>query len=261
MTRAVILAAGEGNRLRPHTADKPKCLVPLAGKPLLEWQLEVLEQVGISDVTIVTGYRADQLEGFGSRHVHNPRFDSTNMVVSLISAREQLLSGDDLLIAYGDIIYQPNIVSALLADDADVAITIDLDWQSLWAMRMEDPLEDAETLKLDADGNVIELGNPPTSLDEIEGQYMGLIHASPAGAAAIVAAIDAIDPSARFGGRTPDAMYMTDLLQHLIDSGLSVHSVPIEGGWLEVDTVEDLERFEQLHASGELTARFDPRRG
>ncbi|MSV45647.1 MAG: NTP transferase domain-containing protein, partial [Actinobacteria bacterium] len=173
MTRAIILAAGEGNRLRPHTEDRPKALVPLAGKPLLEWQLEVLGRVGVSDITIATGYRADQLESYGTRRVHNPRFDSTNMVVSLIAAREQLLSGDDLLIAYGDIIYQPNIVKALLADEADVSITIDLGWQSLWAMRMEDPLEDAETLRLDDDGNVIELGNPPKSLDEIEGQYMG----------------------------------------------------------------------------------------
>ena len=260
MTRAIILAAGEGNRLRPHTEDRPKAFVPLAGKPLLEWQLEVLARVGISDITIATGYRADQLESYGTRRVHNPRFDSTNMVVSLIAAREQLLSGEDLLIAYGDIIYQPNIVKALLADEADVSITIDLGWQSLWAMRMEDPLEDAETLRLDDDGNVIELGNPPKSLDEIEGQYMGLIRVSASGAEKMVAAIDAIDPETRFGGRTPDAMYMTDLLQHLIDSGIAVHAVPVEGGWLEVDTVEDLERFEDLHTRGLLDTRFDPLR-
>jgi len=178
----------------------------------------------------------------------------------LIAAREQLLSGDDLLIAYGDIIYQPNIVKALLADEADVSITIDLGWQSLWAMRMEDPLDDAETLRLDDDGNVIELGNPPKSLDEIEGQYMGLIRVSASGAEKMVAAIDAIGPETRFGGRTPDAMYMTDLLQHLIDSGIAVHAVPVEGGWLEVDTVEDLDRFEDLHTRGLLDTRFDPLR-
>ena len=70
----------------------------------------------------------------------------------------------------------------------------------------------------------------------------------------------AIDPETRFGGRTPDAMYMTDLLQHLIDSGIAVHAVPVEGGWLEVDTVEDLERFEELHTRGLLDTRFDPLR-
>ena len=75
-----------------------------------------------------------------------------------------------------------------------------------------------------------------------------------------VAAIDAIDPETRFGGRTPDAMYMTDLLQHLIDSGIAVHAVPVEGGWLEVDTVDDLDRFEELHTRGLLDTRFDPLR-
>ena len=63
--RAVVLAAGEGTRLRPYTLDRPKCLVPLAGRPLLEWQTTALRRAGIDDVTILTGYRAEQVAALG----------------------------------------------------------------------------------------------------------------------------------------------------------------------------------------------------
>ena len=94
--RAVILAAGEGTRLRPHTNDRPKCLVELAGRPLLAWQLDALHAAGVTDVTIVTGYRADQIT-VGTRRVHNDRYDDTNMVASLMCARAAFDGTDDVL--------------------------------------------------------------------------------------------------------------------------------------------------------------------
>ena len=60
--KAIILAAGEGIRLRPYTLDRPKCLVELVGKSLLEHQLAALRAAGITDITMVTGYRANQIE-------------------------------------------------------------------------------------------------------------------------------------------------------------------------------------------------------
>ena len=88
--RAIILAAGEGTRLRPHTLDRPKCLVPLAGRPLLAWQADALRRAGVSDITVVTGYRADQVAALGFATVHNDRFRETNMVASLMCARALL---------------------------------------------------------------------------------------------------------------------------------------------------------------------------
>src|ERR1044071_3517735 len=86
----VILAAGEGTRLRPHTLDRPKCLVPLAGRPLLAWQTDALRAAGVDDIVVVTGYRADQIRALGYRTVFNPRYEKTNMVASLMCARDTL---------------------------------------------------------------------------------------------------------------------------------------------------------------------------
>ena len=70
--RAIVLAAGMGTRLLPLTRDRPKCLVELAGRPLLERQIAVLRRVGIDDISVVTGYRSDQVKPPGVRIIANP---------------------------------------------------------------------------------------------------------------------------------------------------------------------------------------------
>lgn len=252
MTRAIVLAAGEGTRLRPHTLDRPKCLVPLAGHPLLTWQVGALRRASIDDIVVVTGYRSDQIEALGHRTVHNPRFHDTNMVASLMCARSCFDGADDVVIAYGDLVYQSDIVDALLASDAPVAITVDRDWRRLWELRMEDPLLDAETMRVDEAGNVIELGRKPRDLDEIQGQYMGLIKVGREFATRFVEVYDELDPEGPYEGRDRDHMFMTSFLQHVIDHASPIAAVFVHGGWLEIDTTEDLEAFESMHANGTL---------
>ena len=88
--RAIILAAGEGARLRPYTLDRPKCLVELGGKPLLTHQVDVLKTAGIKNITVLTGYRADQIKALGYPTLHNPDYTHTNMVATLMCSAELL---------------------------------------------------------------------------------------------------------------------------------------------------------------------------
>ncbi len=257
--RAVVLAAGEGTRLRPLTDDRPKCLVELAGRSLLGWQLDALRRAGVDDVTIVTGYRSDQIT-LGSRQVQNPRFDVTNMVVSLMCARNLFDGAEDVLIAYGDIVYEPRLVEALVASDAEVAVVVDREWRRLWELRMADPLSDAETLRIGENGRLLELGRKPTSYADIEGQYVGLIRVRADVAAEWPRRFDELDPTGPYDGRDRDHMFMTAFLQLLIDDGVPVHAAMVDGGWIEVDTLEDLHVYASLHDSGALDGyvRLEP---
>lgn len=250
--RAVILAAGEGTRLRPHTLDRPKCLVPLRGRPLLEWQSAALAAAGIDDVLVVTGYRAEMIRSLGYRTVHNDAYATTNMVASLMCAAAAFDGADDVLIAYGDLVYEPRLVRALVEHDAPRAITVDTAWRKLWELRMEDPLADAETLKIAANGDLVELGRKPKTYDDIDAQYMGLIRVAASAAEEFVDRYRALDPAAAYDGRDLANMYMTSYLQHLIDAGSTVAAVPVDGGWLEVDTLDDLARYESLADAGQL---------
>jgi choline kinase len=253
--RAVILAAGEGTRLRPLTADRPKCLVEVAGRPMLEWQLDALRRAGVVDVAIVTGYRADAITQVARRY-HNDRYADTNMVASLMCAREVFAGDDDVLVAYGDIVYDPSLVLACLKATAPVAVAVDRHWRELWEWRMENPLADAETLRIGADGNLVELGRRPERLDDIEGQYVGLIRVRADEAPDWPARFDALDPAGPYEGRDRDHMFLTAFVQLLVDDGVPVEPVLVDGGWLEVDTCDDLRVYEELHASGALGARI-----
>lgn len=255
---AIILAAGEGTRLRPLTLDRPKCLVELAGKPLLLHQKIALEAAGIVEIAVVTGYQAAQIEAMGFRTFHNSDYAETNMVSSLMCAAELFDGASDILIAYADIVYEPSIIKAIGACSARLSTTIDTGWKRLWDARLDDPLSDAETLRLDSAGDIVELGKKPTSVDEIEGQYMGLVKVRADFAPRLVDFHDQMDTDALYDGRNFRNMYMTSFLQCLIDSGHPLRAVPVKGGWLEVDSTEDLGLYEHWRSSGTLNSYWRP---
>ncbi|MCB0344580.1 MAG: phosphocholine cytidylyltransferase family protein [Bdellovibrionales bacterium] len=236
--KAIVLAAGQGSRLKPLTDDRPKCMVEYQGKALVDYILETLRTCSIDDITLVKGYLADTLVRSGTKNYVNPLYARTNMVYTLFCAQPEL--NDDVVITYSDIIYRPNVLESLLACSDDFAVVIDKDWRSLWESRMENPLEDAETLKLDTSGFIKELGKKPSSYSEIEGQYIGLIKISKTAIPAVIDFYHHLDKSEIFDGKDFDNMYMTSFIQLIIDRLMPVKAVPIHGGWLEVDCPTDL---------------------
>ena len=237
--KVIILVAGEGTRLRPYTLDRPKCMVEVEGKSLIERQLEVLRAANVGPIILLGGYRSEMLVKFGTILKLNPRYAETNMVWTLFCAEEDFEGG--FILAYGDIVYSSEVLRALLASDADISTTIDLEWEEYWRARNEDPLEDAETLKLSSDGAILEIGQKPNSISEIEGQYMGLIKFSPKGVEILKKVFNKAKNEGSIRGKLPEKAFMTDLLQLIVDSGYRIEAVPIKGGWVEVDTVSDLE--------------------
>ena len=103
--RAIILAAGRGSRLGHYGKDRPKCLVELGGISLIQRQLATLRSLGIEDIVLVTGYRAEMLALPGTRQILNPRWAETNMVESLFAAASSF--AEDFIVSYGDIVYEP----------------------------------------------------------------------------------------------------------------------------------------------------------
>ena len=249
---AVHLAAGEGTRLRPLTSDRPKPLVELGGESMLERNVDTLAAAGVPEQLVVTGYRADQIRALGYETVHNAVYDETDMVYSLFCAREAF-GGRDLLISYGDIVYEPRLVEALVSCDAPLCVVVDEDWQSLWEARFEEPLADAETLDIDQNGFIREIGAEPSSSDEIDAQYVGLLKVR---ADHLTRFADIYDELAgQEDGDAYTGVEMTAFVQRLVDEGWDVQAVPVEGGWVEVDTTGDLELYHEWLETGTMAER------
>ncbi|MCW5875081.1 MAG: phosphocholine cytidylyltransferase family protein [Anaerolineales bacterium] len=257
MTKVLILAAGQGTRLAPLTDDRPKCLVELDGRSLLARQVAAIRQAGLDDITVAGGYRAEQIEALGYDVVLNERFAETNMVATLFTARHLMTCGEDLVVSYGDIVYEPRVLQALLACSAPACVVVDEAWQRYWSARMPNPLQDAETLKLSPDGRILELGKKPESLADIQAQYIGLIKFQAAAIPTLLDVYDSMDPAAIYDGQSFDKMFMTSLLQYLIDSEWHMQSVPVSNGWLEVDTLQDLQLYTQMRENGALDSFYE----
>jgi L-glutamine-phosphate cytidylyltransferase len=236
--KVILLLAGEGKRLRPYTLDYPKCLVEIGGISLIDRQLAVLKSEGLDNIVMIGGYKSEMLERYNIKLKINTRYFETNMVWTLFCAEDEL--DGDIIVSYGDIVYSQEILKSLLKSKADIAVTIDKEWEGYWRERNENPLDDAETLKLRRDGTIKEIGKTPKSIDEIEGQYMGLMKFSAKGVAKIKNIFHKAAKNRGLQGKNVEHSYMTDLLQSLIESGFPIQAVPIFGGWIEVDTVDDL---------------------
>lgn len=238
---AVHLAAGQGTRLRPLTDDRPKPLVELGGTSLLERNVDTLTTAGVTDHVIVTGYEADQITEMGFETVHNPIFDETDMVYSLFQAEERFPKERDLLISYGDIVYERAVVDSLLDCTAPVCVVVDDAWRALWELRFDDPLDDAETLRMDEDDRIVDIGSEPDDYDDIEGQFIGLLTFRNDYIETFSSYYDELSGGGE--GLERSSVEMTHFLQHLIDEGVAVQAVTIDGGWVEVDTLDDLETY------------------
>ena len=235
--KAIILAAGRGSRMKKMTLDKPKCLLELGGYSLLNWQIKALVRAGISSITAVRGYKKELISNESISYLENERWKNTNMVYTLYCARE-ILKTNTCLVSYSDIVYHPSIVEALMNSDGDISITYDIKWEELWKERFIDPLLDAESFET-SQSYLKEIGEKPSNISEIQGQYMGLIKITPNGWLKIETFISLLNPMEL------DKLDMTSLFKALLKEGITIKTVPIQGKWCEVDREEDLRLYQK----------------
>lgn len=250
--KVIILAAGQGTRLRPLTDDRPKCMVQVNGKSIIERQLDTMRSCGVKDedITIVAGYCSDVLaDRFQNTDIHvivNEAYETTNMVCSLMCAKNLMQAEDDVIISYGDIIYDKAVFQKILAAQDEMSVIVDDGWYEYWSERCENPLDDAETLMYDMEDYLTEIGQKTTELEKVQSQYIGLMRFRGDGLKSVLGLSAEAERRSAQGeklwrtDRNYEKMYMTDLLQGLIDEGSRLRAVHIWRGWFEIDNQEDL---------------------
>lgn len=229
------------------TESLPKGMLVVAGKTLIEHQLEVLRQVGIKEIVIVTGYQAEKIRYGGVRYRHNDRYADTNMVETLMCAREEMT--DDIIVAYSDIIYAPELAAAMATSPHRIGVAVDESWRDYWQLRYGTTEMDLESLTMAENGLITEIGRPVDTSAGLGYRYIGLLKFSRQGIHDILDVYDRKKSEAfcwSQSGNQFEKGYMTDLLNEAIVSGLPVHPVLTQRGWFEFDTADDYEVC-QLH--------------
>jgi choline kinase len=257
ITRAILIAAGRGKRLGQHTEEIPKCMVEVAGRPILGWVWRALERVGVDELVVIRGYRGDILEEFvrglvaKAIFVDNPEWETNNVLLSLASARAYL--DRPTYVTYSDILFTPAVAEAAARSTAEIGLVIDREFRTIYEGRTEHPLAEGEVADLMPDGSVARVGKRALSPADAVGEYIGLTRLGAHGARLTGNALDRLAEA--YAGREHEPFqraaryrnaYLTDLWQAMIDAGVRIDPVLIAGQWREIDTSQDLERARQL---------------
>ncbi|MFH1780856.1 MAG: phosphocholine cytidylyltransferase family protein [Candidatus Nealsonbacteria bacterium] len=250
--KVIIIAAGMGKRLRPLTNDKPKCLLDVGGKTIMERQLETLKLCGINDTAVIRGYQADKINFANIKYYENTDYQNNNILNSLFCAAPEMDGG--FIASYSDILYDKSVIEKLLEDRHDVATVVDTDWQGYYQNRTKHPLEEAEKVII-RDGKVVKLGKK-IKADEASGEFIGMIKLSGNGAEIFKKEFARVkkeyDKKPFHESAVFEKSYLTDMLQELIDQGNDVYPVLIQKNWWEIDTPQDLEKVRQIFGNQKI---------
>lgn len=210
------------------TDSHPKSLTVVGGTTLLERALECAYQVaGPDNVIVVGGYKSEMLLKYHSKIIVNDRWDSTNIMGSLMTLDDVLLR-EDCTIVYSDILFEERDLRAVFNSPTPALLSVE-NWRDIWSSRFEYPLSDLERFTISEAGYLETIGGRAASLDEIEGQFGGIFKLTPASYRAL--------KNFEWNLEQKDSTFC---LNHLASAGFELLICNSEGFWAEFDSENDV---------------------
>ena len=235
--KIIILAAGKGSRFNSKKIIH-KSFIKVNGKTLIE---HILSGFSIYEKIIVLGYNhlkiKNKLKNYKKTNfLVNKKFNTTEMLYSLILALKKI-KNDDVLVTYSDIFYNYKLIPSLLKKQKKISIPILDNWKKIWSKRLKNYQADLETLKINKRNNLIEIGEKVKNLNDVMGQYMGLLYI----------------PKKEIGiflkyyeHNYWKRKQITKYLNYLVNKKITIKSVHYDNYWYEFDTLNELKNFKYL---------------
>jgi choline kinase len=241
--KAVILAAGQGTRIRAVHGEHPKCLIEVDNSTILDHQLDALSYAGVNDVAIIVGYEKEQIINHVKSRmlstiqrihfIENPAFAITNNIYSLWLALEWV-DGDSFVVLNADVIFDAEVLDVAIRTAAPISMIVDPEWRD-------------ETMKVIIYGDRILQMSKKILREQFSGTYIGITVFSKAIHARFFQKMSAVISA----GRVND--FFNVAVQELVDEGVHVGYTSTDGlAWAEIDDPTDLS-FAQLNVFPQLT--------
>jgi phosphoenolpyruvate phosphomutase len=240
--RAIILAASRGSELGTVTKGTPKVMVQVQGTPLLHRLVTKFRGAGIKDIVVVRGYEKDKVQAQDVRFVDVDDYEGSGELVSLDATRKQLEG--DVVLAFGDVLFRRHILHNLMIEGGDIAMVVDGRWSEHHAAdRWRDLVSASKPYSLEYNEDPVHLVDmgPDLPARNVHGEWIGLMRSTPAGTEAIRGVLDELKKRDDFR-----KLRFKDLFRGLLEAGHDVRVNYIAGHWLDVDTLEDLERAQRF---------------
>ena len=244
MMNVIILAAGRGKRLGHYTKEIPKPLIDINGKSIIERQIELFKKNGITEIFVVRGYKKEKFCLDGVTFIDNENFANNNQLASLVLAQNRI-SGD-VLILFGDLIFEQPILDQILMSNSDISIAIDLKWKEHYDENRNNQFPAMAEIENDKVVRISE--NKSLIRKKLCGEFFGIIKLSSEGSKILT---DVIEKTKYNKGKFHDSNSFAmgkipDIIEEVIELGFIVQPIFVNGKWFEVDTILDLEKAKTL---------------
>lgn len=236
-TTVVVLAASKGKNLGVLTDDKPKCMVPIKGEPIIKTLIDGFNDHGIKNINVVTGYKPEAVDALSVATTHNPDWETTGELASLLTAKDKLTG--DVIISYGDIAFREYVFAALLQSEAPITAVVDSSRKNFGSTKQLDLLRTDQPHKpsfVDIEYTLVKM-DPTIPTSEADGEFVGLVRLNPAGLKTFLSAVEAL--------KAEDGNYLQrsipEVLSFIAQSGRGKVNIQFtHGDWLDLDDVQDL---------------------
>jgi len=238
VARGIVLAAGPGSELGELVKDRPKAMVPIAGKPILEHILDAYRSANIRELVVVRGYAKDAVKVQGATFVDNDAYATTDELASLAAAKSSL--DGPCIVSYGDVLFKKYVLDELLETPGDFVVAVDsmakpadvkdAAAKTDWAICSE-PHSRTQLLASNVTLKDVSTDNKAAG---ITGEWTGIFKMSANGASAVREILGTLSEKELASLKIPD------LLKRLVKEGREVRVVYTRGGWLDVDTLGDV---------------------
>ena len=245
--KAIIIAAGSATRLGKLTDKKPKGLLEINGKSIIQRQIELFKKYNINDIIIITGPHKE----FGISnvtYVEDLNYENHDVLGSLMAA-SNFLNGE-VLTCYSDILFDEEILKQILNFNGEIGIPIDLDWEKNYINRIQHPKSEADNVILNQKTILkIKKNISFCNTNEVIGEFLGPVIFSENGSKIFVEKYNKLKNTHCGNFNNAPSLkkaYLTDMIQELINNNIKINPIWINGKWCEIDTYKDFQKAKLL---------------
>jgi choline kinase len=241
--KIIFIAAGSSTRLGTKTLNFPKGLIKINNNSIMGIQLDLFKNKKIDNIIIITGPNADKFNFKNVTYINDTNHKKHDVLGSLMVAKSHM--NDEIITTYSDIIFDQKILNSIVEFKGDVGIAIELNWEKRYIDRDQHPKSEADNVIID-NGKILKIRKNISECEDnqIVGEFIGLMKLSKRGTEIFKNKYLELEKThiGKFhNAPSLERAYLTDMLQELINSGVKISPIVVNGDWCEIDTPQDIE--------------------
>ena len=232
----VLLAAGKSSRIY-NKIKKPKCLLEINGKTLIEKIIFDIRGLSASKIYIVLGFKANMIKkrirNFSNiKFIINQEYNSKDMLHSFILGLKRV--NDDIVFSYTDIIFEKKLLKSIISKKNNIYLPVLKNWKQVWRQRKKNFYKDAEDLKIDKSNFLLKIGDKIKKNSNVKYQYMGIFMVPKEQRLKIISLYNKIKT---------DKLHITNFFNIIIKEGVKIKCLKTSYKWYEFDDWQDYKNY------------------